>query len=111
LFNRQTAFKCPLTHYKETFKANFNVRKQSAYLPAPDNYRLAQVPMDLTTVQKTEFKPIKTYEKRAPIKFGEKEYVPPTEPFSTMTSYQNEFTSKNTGEPNQIVHVNPNQVT
>ncbi len=67
--------------------------------------------MDLNTIQKTEFQPIKTYEKRVAFKHKDNTYASSTEPFSTITSYQDDFAVKDTGIVNQILHINPNQVT
>ena len=100
---------CTLSHYKETFKANYNFRPPTAFQPPSDRYA-PQVPMEFNTVQKSEFKPIKLTEKVKNFKVIEK-YEPPKEPLETHTSYTNDYIVRDNCEKTQRVKKNSNQTT
>lgn len=100
---------CPLSHYRESFKANYNFRPPSAYQPPSDRY-VAQVPMDFSTVQKSEFKPIGPVEQVKSFKKIEK-YEPPKEPVESYTSYTNDYITRENCEKTQRVKKNSNETT
>lgn len=100
---------CPLSHYRDTFKAHLNHRPPSACLPPPENYSRQYTPMDLKTMQKLEFKRLPMTERTKSYKIEEK-YIPPSKPFDAKSKYQEDF-KPIVGQSVAIVKKNANEAT
>ncbi|CAF1035623.1 unnamed protein product [Didymodactylos carnosus] len=87
--------KCPLSHYKETFRSyGDDVRRRSPYHPPPDPVSVTyQQPMDLLSSQRDHYKPPTVTKRVEPIKQVDK-YVKNDEPMQTQSHYQVEFIEK-----------------
>ena len=107
-----TSLGCPLSHYQDTFKSNPNFRPPTAYVPpsVPLEKYIQQVPMDLNTVQKLEYKGNQNSERTKAFKFVDT-YIPPKEPLNAKTQYQIDYLMSNEATKAQIVKKNPNVQT
>lgn len=102
---------CPISHYKETFKANYNARPATVYRPPVEQYDyLPKGSIDLTTTQKTEFKPIEIKGRLKSCKLVDN-HVLSTEPMNGISSYSAEYYNKPNIGINNIVKRNSNEAT
>lgn len=86
-----SAIKCPLSHYKDTFKFNPHARPASTYQPPPDLFvYLPKGSIDLNTIQKTEYRPYPVTQRAKPFKNVDN-YQVSTEPISGISSYKADF--------------------
>ena len=102
---------CPISHYKDTFRANYNARPATVYRPPIEQYDyLPRGSIDLNTTQKTEFKPIEIKGRLKSCKLVDN-HVLSTEPFNGITSYKAEFYDKPNNGLANIVKRNSNEST
>ncbi len=86
-------------------------RPATVYQPPPDKFEyLPKGSIDLNTIQKTNYKPFQVTERAKPFKAVESLQLP-TEPFNAISTYQQEYTTKENNGFASIVKKNANEST
>lgn len=110
-FTIDVSKKCAISHYKDTFKSDYQPRPATTYRPPPNEFEyVPKGSIDFNTTQKSEYKAYENAERAAPYKSYD-HHEPSTEPISGVSSYKAEYFSKeNHGFANRVKK-NPNEPT